>query len=209
MQRNWGCSAASLLVVTGQWMLEWSGSVQRDPRSEQVLPSCSLPKSALVELLWLSVHFIWTLASSCFLYHILCLISDGALCCHTALCCTGPSDQSYWIRLSLWHRLLLSFSLLFSEQWTLIPIKLSGTWCEMKYGIHSISAWNDGMHFQCCIFLLWDKADLEICLEIEFIYYNYYWSISFGWHPNKNFFIVKQCVWVVGCLYSKGSARPG
>lgn len=77
---------------------------------------------------------------------------------------------------------------------------------ELKYGIHSISAWNDGMVFKCCIFLLWDIADVEIHLEIEYIYYDYYWSISFGWHPNKNFFIVKQSVGVEGCLYSKGSA---
>lgn len=56
------------------------------------------------------------------------------------------------------------------------------------------------------MFLLRDVVDLEIRLELEFIYYNNYWSISFGWHPNKNFFIVKQCVGVEGCLYSKGSA---
>lgn len=118
----------------------------------------------------------------------------------------GALTRAAWIRLSSCHRQPLSFSLLFSEQWTLIPIKLSGTWCELKYGIHSISAWNDGMLFRCCVFLLWDIADLEMCLEIEFIYYNYYWSISFGWHPNKNFFIVKQCVQVEGCLYRKGSA---
>lgn len=147
--------------------------------------------------LWLLSAF-FTIFSAWFLFEL----STAKLHCAVQ----GPLTRAAWIKLSLCHRQLLSFSLLFSEQWALIAIKLSGTWCELKYGIHSISAWNDGMIFKCCLFLLWDIADLEIRLEIAFIYYNYYWSISFGWHPNKNFFIVKQSVDVEACLYSKGSA---
>jgi len=62
----------------------------------------------------------------------------------------------------------------------LIPIKLSGISCELKYEIHSISALNDGMILKCCIFLLWDIKYLDICSEIEYIYCNYYLSVSFG-----------------------------
>lgn len=167
------------------------------------LNSCSLPASPSVELPCLSVHFIWTLASY-FLYHILCLISASAVCCQT------PLYRALWPVLPGSGYLCVTdnFFLFLSyfQNNELIPVKLPGISCELKYGIHPISAWNDGMILKCCIFLLWDIQYLEISSEIEYIYCNYYLPVSFDWHPNKNLLIVKQSVGVeVWCFYSKGS----
>lgn len=161
MQGNQGCSAASLLGLAGKWKLKWSRNLQWDllPRSDTPFLSWTAAPylmSPSGELPYLPVHFIWTVASSYFLYHICCLISDSAICCQTPLCCTGLFDQCCLDQAIF---VLQADSFFFSRIFrtmNLIPIKLSGISCELKYGIHSISTWNDGMILKRCIFFLWD-----------------------------------------------------
>lgn len=210
MQGNRGCSAASLSDLAGKWMLQWSRNLQWDllPKSDTPFLSwIAAPYLTLllIELFYLSVHFIWTLTSSYFLYHIFRFICDSAVCCQTPLCCTRLFDQCCLDQAIFVSQAASFFFALIFRTMNLKPIKLSAISCELKYGIHSISAWNGGMILKCCIFLLWDIQYLEIRSEIEYIYCNYYLSISFGRYPNKKFLIVKQSVGVEWCFHSKGS----
>lgn len=159
MQGSQSCSA-SFLGLASKWILKWSSNLQWDllPRSDapflswtaapyQASPSVELP------YLFCSFHldfgFAWLLSALLDFWSSCLLPNSVAL--YRSLLPTWPGSGYLHVTGSF----LLFLSLIFGTM-NLIPIKLFGISCELKYEIHWISAWNDGMILNCSIFLLWD-----------------------------------------------------